>query len=194
MPATTLAAGTIYDGTVNFTGDFKVRQGPIRVTATSNETSGFFPLHVGDNYIGTGSTISERGAPGLLVTWKKGSGTYPNMYFDETDTDGAWGSNYDEYTGSAIAVNTDFWLELERSGSTVYLRVYSDAYSTLADTMSFALSYGVKTYGAVTAMSKGMSGSSDTLSATVQGLDTAPSAATTTRPKLLAHSRRRNAA
>jgi hypothetical protein len=66
---------------------------------------------------------------------------YPSSgnYRMQLAEDGHDGDNWDTADTPSYAVNTDYYVEVERSGSTLTAKYYSDAYSTLVETLTVTL-------------------------------------------------------
>jgi hypothetical protein len=74
-----------------------------------------------------------------------------------------------------VALSTAFYLELQKSGATTTLKLYSDAYTTLVDTLSITPTANPAfRYAIVPA--KAPSGSGATAGGTIQNVDLSPSA------------------
>src|SRR6185295_791039 len=100
--------------------------------------------------------------------------------YSTTNTTDETPTTEDTYQGAAVAAGTNFYIEFSRSGTTMNLKLYSDAYSTLVDTLTFTLSQAAQSYRYVLSPASRGIGSGATVAGTFQNLDLAVTGSTTT--------------
>ncbi len=155
-----------------YSGSFTHRVGPINISAASSSNSRIALM-------GVSMAVPIEDPPfdrALVAIWKN-STTPPTLELAEFaagNNSGETPTTSDTYQGTAVNLSTNFYLELSRSGSTATLKLYSDAYTTLVDTLTFTISASVsQQFVFVTA--KAPNGSGATVGATLQNVDLAPS-------------------
>jgi hypothetical protein len=161
--------GVWYDGGTNWkTGDFWSSVGAINVSSASTDTARFIIAGVtSSNTSGTGSADNNR--PSIQVRWVKTalSQRVELVQYRSTDNLTSSPAASDFYEGSAVALNTPFYIELERIGSVANCRIYSNAsHTTLVDTLTISLTEVVSMRYYYVA-GKYTTGSSATVSATI---------------------------
>jgi hypothetical protein len=134
--------GVWYDGGTNWkAGDFWSSVGAVTITATGSDNSRFIVAALTDNNT-SGASSGNENRPSIQVRWIK-TATSQRLelaQFRSTDTSTASPAVSDFYEGSAVALNTPFYIELERVGSTANCRIYSNAsHTTLVDTLTITL-------------------------------------------------------
>lgn len=161
-----------------YSGNFLFRFGPIALTSPSSNNSRISLIKVS---MGTDS-VDDIENQSIVVRWVNTT-TNPTLYLSYFATDGLGVETptaEDSYQGSAVAASTNFYLEIERNGTTVTCKLYSDSgYSTLVDTLSVTVT--VHSYRYVHVASKMMTGSGATISGTLQNLDLAYTASSSVK-------------
>lgn len=165
-----LSTGVYVDkGADYWTGNFVTRVGPVNASASS-DLGKFVVFSI------------ARGAPyladirsGVGIRWDRyGFGTTSRLYLYYNNTTNATLTHdaSDFYEGTAVGMNTSYYVELERSGTTVTAKIYSDAYSTLVDTLSISVTADSYSHAYVAGAYN--NGSGTTTTATIQNVDLSP--------------------
>jgi hypothetical protein len=153
-----------------YSGAFTFRVGPINISSASSENSRLVPIGTGLNLPREAEALVDS----VNAVWYN-TITNPTLTLAEfaTIVDINTPTTTDSYQGAAVAIGTNFYLELSRSGTTATLKIYSDAYTTLVDTLTITLSES-HSYRYVYVASKGQHGSGATVGGTIQNADLAP--------------------
>ena len=158
-------------------GAYPADYGPFRFTAVATAQSSssgrgcFFSISPILPDIASGAVVYEQST---RVWWN--NGTLYLSHWQDGNNSSTVASSEDSTSVLAVALNTTFYCELQRTSGTVTCKVYSDSgYSTLVDTLSIspANTYSHR-YVIVTA--KQSSGSGATLTFDTSNLDLAPAA------------------
>ena len=159
---------SIDKGAAFYSGDFTFRFGPINISAASSSNSRFGIISLTKDQV---PNTWEKFEGSITVLWANTT-TNPTLYlygFNDANTSATVPDYSDTYQGSAVALSTNFYIELSRSGTTVTCKVYSNAYSTLVDTLTITpTDYD---YQYVSTAFKWETGTAATVSFTEQNLD-----------------------
>lgn len=163
-----------------FSGDFRMRFGPLTMTSPSSNNSRMSILKVSAG-LDTADDVENQS---VVVRWVNTT-TNPTLYLSYFATDLlAVDSQTDQasYQGAGVAAGTAFYIDLQRSGTTLTLKIYSDSGYTSQVGSTLTLTVTAHTYRYVYAAAKYMSGSGATLSGSLQNLDMDYSAGTNLTP------------
>lgn len=162
-----------------YSGDFKFRIGPIEVTDASSTNARIYLFSVSLTLPGSGAQQSGR----LGIRW-----TYDTAYRLELAYNAAANNSTtaDASDLTSFALDTPVYVEVERASGVVTAKIYSDAYSTLVDTLSITPAV-TSAYRYACAASSYRIGSGATIGGYVENVDLDPSPPAITKLKLLAH-------
>ena len=127
------------DFSAGYFGDFVVRFKFTWVSYVSNASVNFFCMTNGLNF---NTTEQDAADDGIALRMNQNGGVIMIIQHDYTN------NTFDFATGYA---DTGFtrWFEIERSGTTLTTKIYTDAYSTLEDTLTDTVSAETYRYLAV---------------------------------------------
>src|SRR6185295_16976240 len=154
-----------------YSGNFTFRYGPIQFTSPSSNNASAIILRA--SLVLPDDTTKHSGS--VQAYWQN-TATNATLYLREystTNTTDETPTTEDTYQGSAVNAGTSFYIEFQRTGTTMNLRLYSDAYSTLVDTLTFTLSQAAQSYRYVLSPASRGIGSGATVGGTFQNLDLA---------------------
>lgn len=173
-------------GAAFYSGNFKFRVGPIQVTAVSDlETSKAYFFSVSLTL--PGSSAQQTGRLGI-----RHRGTTTEAFIELSYNAAANNSATPDAADSYSTGGGAFYVEMERSGANVTAKIYSDAYTTLLDTL--AITPGTTdSYRYVVAPSPFRVGSGATISGTIQNIDLDVSSGGSIVPQAMANYRMRAA-
>ena len=166
--------GYWYDGGAGWkSGDFRFRVGPVNISAASSSNSRFVVAGVTTTDTNGGDSGNEN-RPSIQVRWVNTT-TNPTLSLDQfnsTASSSTAPTTTTSYQGSAIAIGTNFYLDIERSGSTCTCKIYSDSgYTTLVNTLSITLTEVISVRYAYAA-GRYATGSGATVTAAILNFDT----------------------
>src|SRR6185503_5011742 len=147
------------------------RYGPLQFTGPSSNSSAAIILRA--SLVLPDDVTKHSGS--VQAYWQN-TATNATLYLREystTNTTDETPTTEDTYQGTAVAAGTSFYIEFSRSGTTMNLKLYSDAYTTLVDTLTFTLSQSAQAYRYVLSPASRGIGSGATVSGTFQNLDLA---------------------
>lgn len=161
-----------------YSADFKFHVGPVNISAVSSNNSRIV-------IVGAGlATITDPdGLQGSMdVVWLN-TATNPTLYLVEYNSTNAGlvpdsATTSATYQNASVALSTNFWIEFSRTGTTATCKVYSDAFTTLLQTLSFTLTQSLSyQFAYVCGKAQGSSGA--TISGTIANVDLSPTSNST---------------